>query len=111
MNTDLLADVIADCRYKPGWRITLHMMHGRPHIWVHAAVPNSNPPHEPVQIGHVIEVTEPDVQNDPDYCRQVIRDAIGKVEAHELGENLWFGDERPFMPAHGDEGNPYDKPL
>jgi len=115
-----LAEVVATVRYrpgqKPGWEVSLHTMHGIPHLWVKATVLDSNPPHEPTTIDHVLPV--PAVLWDPrafladdrEFLRRWVYDQLLAVERHELGENLWFGDERPFLPSHDGAPDRYDEP-
>lgn len=112
-----IEDVINSVAYKPGWKIQYRAMHGVPAMWVDAAVIDSDPPHEPTTIQHLVPI--PPLYTDDKYTpgrdihlqRLWVRDTLEGIERHELGEWLRFGGERPFMPYHGETGgDPYAVP-
>lgn len=101
-----LEAVVDSATYKPGWELSLRTMHDWPHLWVHAEVQDSEPPHGLTRIDHIIEVP-PSVHGYPeDRQRAWVRDAVLSIERHEVGEWLRFGQDRPFYPDHN-EGDPY----
>lgn len=106
-----IEDTINSVRYKPGWKVQYRTMHNLPALWVDAAVIDSDPPHEPTTIQHLVAIP-PALDRVPAQAqRQWIRDVLEGIERHELGEWLRFGDERPFMPYHGETGgDPYAVP-
>lgn len=111
-----LATVVASVTYKPGWKVWLRTMNGIPHLWVEAVVPDSNPPHEPLRIGHVLTVPaaltheQSYLVDDETYLRRWVYDQLLAVERHELGEWLRFGDERPYCPSHDGAADRYQEP-
>lgn len=101
-----LAAVVAAAEYKPGWHLDLCTMNGVPHIRIRASVPNSEPPHEPLDIAHVLPIPNPL----PTNLRRWVYDQILAVERHELGEWLRWGDDRPFYPSHDGAPDRYEEP-
>jgi len=112
-----LAEVVASVAYKPGWKVWLRTMNGVPHLWIEATVPDSNPPHGPLRIGHVLTIpsalTNPQSYKlyDDFYLRRWVYDQLLAIERHELGEWLRFGDERPYLPSHDGASDRYDEPA
>lgn len=112
-----IEDVVNSVRYKPGWKIQYRTMHGQAAIWVDAAVIDSDPPHEPTTIQHLIPIphafldTASRLVEEDEIHRRWVREILEGIERHELGEWLRFGDDRPFMPYHGETGgDPYAVP-
>lgn len=105
-------EVVAETRYKPGWKFeVLGDFKGVPHLRITALVVDSNSPHTKITIDHVQPIHIPLEHCSEAVSRRYVAQLIDNVEAHELGEWLRFGDERPFLPFHGtegdDDGDPY----
>lgn len=106
--SNTLKGVVDLARYKPGWTLSLRNWNDWPHLHIQANVLDSNPPHGPLAIGHVqpVPLLSDEFWTEA-FSQQWVRDRVLAVERHEVGEWLRFGDERPFLPYHGEEGDPY----
>lgn len=105
---DLLRDIVAKTKCKPGWRfwveakeintLTLNITIDGVNNYDHSKRFVVTHPH-PVPMATYNEKT----------WKRWILEQCRRVENHELGENLRFGDEeeRPFAPMHGPGEDPY----
>jgi len=127
-----LAALVAQLRYKPGWRfalvngpsigsggITGEATPSTTATWttawtfgvpatlvISAQVPDSDNPAETGQFTHYFPIY-PCVVDDAFWRRWLI-ERILDVERHEAMEAFWIGDQRPFYPGHGPDGRLYD---
>jgi hypothetical protein len=106
----ILADIVANLTYKPGWSFTLTEIDrgqgcGGLTLLIAATVPNSLKPNEPVGILHLMPVI-PAAYNRQAWTQWVL-DQILLVEKHEAMEFMRINGDQPFFPAHAPGDDPY----
>lgn len=111
---EALRDVVANVKYKDGWRIWLADM-PRPTehyagsegltLCVAAVVPDSTQPGKTTSVEHWLSVP-PTSWNRVTWIRWIF-DQLLLVERHEAMEFYAVGDHKPFFPSHGPGRNPY----
>lgn len=96
-----LQRLVGSLTYKPGWAFKVSGPGGR-FLCIYATTPDSNNPAQQRTTQHMFELTDDVV----DVVCWVF-DRLNDVERHEVGEFLTVAGERPFMPHHQGEGDPY----
>jgi len=92
---------LAVVAYKPGWAISLS---DRDHLHIEIPTLDSGD-YRTRTIDHVFGV--PAAAPSEGWTRWLY-DRICDVERHEAGEFFTVGGRKPFYPAHGREGDPYE---
>lgn len=107
---DLLAGLVADLRYRPGWSFDLrdcgrHAGAEGLTLVVSVETVNSFDHDEPYTVTHYLWVP-PESYGRSAWSRWLL-DQILLVERHEAMENFRIGGSRPFAPGHGGGASPY----
>lgn len=109
--TNILAGLVAQLTYKPGWRFALKNINRGQGcsgltLMISAEVPNSLNPAEMSGFLHLMPVI-PAAYDEENWTRWLL-DQILLVEQHEALEYFQIGETRPFFPEHGPGRNPYN---
>lgn len=103
---DILRAVVAGVKYKPGW--TFHIIEEdgalRLKMIDHDCVDAYNPG-RPFPLAHFHPV--PTATYNEKTWKRWVYEQCRRVENHEIGEWLHWGDERPFAPLHAPGEDPY----
>lgn len=104
---DILEEVVSQAKCKPNWSFRLKWEDGALRLVIRVIGPDSSKPDDPTRmaIDHYHPV--PFATYNEKTWRRWIFEQCRRVENHELGEWLRFGDERPFSPMHGPGEDPY----
>jgi hypothetical protein len=103
---DVLRRVVAAASYKPGWTLRLVDEDGALRLVItdHQCRDAYNPErHMPLAHYHPV----PTATYNERTWRRWVYEQCRRVENHEIGEWLRWGDERPFAPLHGPGEDPY----
>ena len=103
---DILREVVAKASYKPGWTMKIVEEDGALRLVItdHRCVDAYNPG-QPMPLAHYHPV--PIATYNEKTWKRWIYEQCRRVENHEIGEWLRWGDERPFAPMHGPGEDPY----
>lgn len=104
---DVLADVVARVKCKPGWLFSLRDEEGDLRLVIYVPGYNSATPSDlrPFNVQHFFPV--PSATYNEKTWRRWVFEMCRRVENHELGEWFRIGAERPFAPLHGPGEDPY----
>lgn len=102
---DILRELVRTVKCKPGWSFMLVDEDGALRLTITVDGPNSYPPHDRFPVRHFFPV--PTATFNMQSWRRWIFEQCRRLENHELGEWLRWGDERPFAPLHGPGEDPY----
>jgi hypothetical protein len=113
-----LANLVANCSYRPGWRITLKSIErdsanthwesagGLTLVITTVGFDTYNPDRgETYRVNHYFIV--PAATFNRRSWQRWLFDCFCKVELHEAMEFFQIGDTRPFAPTHGPGDDPY----
>jgi hypothetical protein len=103
---DVLRRLVDEVEYKPGWAFDIVNEDGalRLRITDMKCVDAYNPG-RPMPLSHMHPV--PTATYNEKTWKRWIFEQCRRVENHEIGEWLRWGDERPFAPLHGPGEDPY----
>lgn len=104
---DILRELVANAKCKPGWHFRLKDEDGALRLVVFVPGYDSADPDDltPRDIDHYFPV--PTATYNMKTWRRWMFECCRGIENHELGEWFRIGDERPFSPMHGPGENPY----
>jgi hypothetical protein len=104
---DILRQLVAKARCKPGWTFRLQDEDGALRFVVHVPGYDSARPDDltPMAINHFFPVPTA-TYNEKTWRRWMFERCRG-IENHELGEWFRIGSEMPFAPLHGPGEDPY----
>lgn len=104
---ELLADIVAKTKCKPGWSFQIESEDGAHTLIITIDGVNNYDHSKPFIAGHCHPI--PIASYNEKTWKRWILEQCRRTENHELGENLRFGDEeeRPFAPMHGPGEDPY----
>lgn len=104
---DVLEGLVAAARCKPGWSFRLVDEDGALRLVIRVEGTDSSRPgdNRRFTVDHYHPV--PTATYNAATWRRWIFEQCRRVENHELGEWLRWGDERPFAPLHGPGEDPY----
>ena len=103
---DILRKVVAEAKYKPGWTFHLIEEDGALRLKMidHDCFDAYNPDKRfPLAHFHPVPTA---TYNEKTWKRWVY-EQCRRVENHEIGEWLRWGEDRPFAPLHGPGEDPY----
>jgi hypothetical protein len=102
---DVLRDLVAEVRCKPGWSFRIDPGIGAECLVIAVTGPDAAAPDDEITVRHFFPV--PFASYNRNTWRRWLFERCRGVENHELGE--WFrdGNERPFAPTHGPGEDPY----
>lgn len=106
----ILADLTADLKYRPGWTFRLQDMdrgQGSAGLTLLITVEtvNSYEPHEPIRVAHLMPV--PPAAYDSRSWRRWLFEQCQLVDRHEGCEFFEIGGVKPYAPSHGPGNDPY----
>jgi hypothetical protein len=102
---DLLVQIVAETRCKPGWSFRIREGEGALRLVIVVPGVDSWDESKERTVSHWFPVP-PATYNKKSWQRWIFECCRG-VENHELGEWFRVGDSRPFLPLHGPGENPY----
>jgi hypothetical protein len=103
---DVLTDLVARTRCKPGWSFRLLKEDDALRLVITVTGPNTANADEDITIRHFFPV--PSASYNEKTWRRWIFERCRGVENHELGEWFRVDGERPFVPLHSPGNNPYE---
>lgn len=103
---DVLRRVVAEAKYKPGWTFRIVEEDGALRLVItdYDCI-DAYEPHRPMPLSHYHPV--PIATYNEKTWKRWVYEQCRRVENHEIGEWLRWGDERPFAPLHGPGEDPY----
>jgi hypothetical protein len=106
----ILADLVAACAYRPGWRVHLaDIVRGQGSegltLVITTSTINAYRAGQMVAVNHFFPV--PPAAYDERSWRRWLFDRFLRVERHECMEFFQIDGERPFAPSHGPGNDPY----
>jgi hypothetical protein len=102
---DVLRELVAEVRCKPGWSFRLLAEDGALRLVISVTGPDAADPDDEITVRHFFPVPFASY-NRPAWRRWIFERCRG-VENHELGEWFRVDGERPFAPLHGPGEDPY----
>jgi hypothetical protein len=102
---DILRDMVAKARCKPGWSFRLILEDDALRLVITVAGVDSYNEENPLRVGHYFPV--PTATYNERSWRRWMFEMCRRVENHELGEWFRIGEDRPFAPLHGPGEDPY----
>ena len=104
---DILRKVVAGAQCKPGWKFALIVEEdGALRLRItDTECADAFDPSTPRPLNHFFPV--PTATFNEKSWRRWVFEQCRRLENHELGEWLRWGDERPFAPLHGPGEDPY----
>lgn len=105
---DILRKLVAEVQYKPGWTFRIAVEDGALRLVItdHKCIDAYHPDKpRPMPLSHFHPV--PIATYNEKTWKRWIYEQCRRVENHEIGEWLRWGDERPFAPLHGPGEDPY----
>lgn len=103
---DILRRLVETAEYKPGWKFALIEEDGALRLRItDTRCVNAYDPGEPFPLAHYHPV--PTATYNEKTWKRWIYEQCRRVENHEIGEWLRWGDERPFAPLHAPGEDPY----
>lgn len=106
-----LADLVAECKYRPGWRIRLveDLDRGQGSrgltLVVTTDTVDTYHPENRIHVNHYFPV--PPAAYDRRSWQRWFFDQLGLVDDHERMEFFQIGEDRPYAPSHGPGNDPY----
>lgn len=107
-----LADLVAHCRFRPGWRLRLTSSdydRGQGSVGltliITADTVNSYNHDQPIRINHLFVV--PAAAYDRRSWRRWLFERCRDVDSHEAAEFFEVDGEKPYAPSHGPGNDPY----
>jgi len=101
----LLAELVATVRCKPGWSFKLLEEEGALRLVITVAGYDSYNNEQRLRVAHFFPVPTA-TYNEKSWQRWIF-EMCRRVENHELGEWFKVGEKRPFAPLHGPGEDPY----
>lgn len=103
---DVLRKLVEEVEYKPGWTMDLVDEDGALRLCISdLKCVDAYSPGKPMPLSHYHPV--PIATYNEATWKRWIYEQCRRVENHEIGEWLRWGDERPFAPIHGPGEDPY----
>lgn len=103
---DILEKLVAEVKYKPGYRFKLIEEDGALRLVITDMLcRDAYGPERTMPLSHYHPVPQA-TYNEKSWKRWIF-EQCRRVENHEIGEWLRWGDERPFAPIHGPGEDPY----
>ena len=105
---DILRKLVAEVKYKPGWKFKIVEEEGALRLVITDTLCRDaySPDEErSMPLAHYHPV--PAATYNEKTWKRWIYEQCRRVENHEIGEWLRWGDERPFAPLHGPGEDPY----
>lgn len=103
---DILRRLVEDVEYKPGWTMDIVEEDGALRLRISdLKCIDAYNPGKPMPLSHYHPV--PTATYNEKTWKRWIYEQCRRVENHEIGEWLRWGDERPFAPLHGPGEDPY----
>lgn len=104
---DVLRKVVAEAKYKPGYQFRLTEKDGGRFLYIiDTQCRDAYNPEQSMPLSHEHPVPMGVTYNEKTWRRWVY-EQCRRVENHEIGEWLRWGEERPFAPLHGPGEDPY----
>ena len=104
---DILRRLVSEVQYKPGWRFRIVEEDGALRLVItDTKCIDAYHPHDlmgSLSHYHPVPIAE---YNEKSWKRWIF-EQCRRVENHEIGEWLRWGEERPFAPLHGPGEDPY----
>jgi hypothetical protein len=108
---EVLADLVAVLKYRPGWRFYLVGNHDRGQgsrgltLVITCETVDSYPPHDPIKVNHFMPV--PPAAYEVRSWRRWLFDQCLLVDRHEACEFFEIDGDKPYAPSHGPGNDPY----
>ena len=103
---DILRKLVAEVKYKPGYKFRIIEEDGALRLVISDMYcKNAYNPDESFPLSHYHPV--PIATYNEKTWKRWIYEQCRRVENHEIGEWLRWGEERPFAPLHGPGEDPY----
>jgi hypothetical protein len=103
---DILRRLVSEVEYKPGWRFRIVNEDGALRLVItDTQCIDAYNPGTPFPLSHYHPV--PIAEYNEKTWKRWIFEQCRRVENHEIGEWLRWGEERPFAPLHGPGEDPY----
>lgn len=103
---DILRKVVAEVKYKPGWKFAIVDEDGALRLRItDTKCLDAYDPDRHMPLSHFHPV--PTATYNEKTWRRWVYEQCRRVENHEIGEWLRWGEERPFAPLHGPGEDPY----